>query len=90
MKGYHLNDVPDIKIIVLEIGHKVFSLKESFDSNHRPATKRSVIIDYWICIRKYWMTLLEISVQTCELRYQAKESNILYRDSTTLLLYVVC
>ena len=46
-----------------------------------------IIIGYWICIQKYWMTWLEISVRTCEHRYQAKESNIfVYRFNNLIII----
>ena len=46
-----------------------------------------VFIGYWICIRKYWVTWLEISVRTCEHRYQAKEPNIfVYRFNNLIII----
>ena len=47
-----------------------------------------VFIGYWICIRKYWVTWLEISVRACEHRYQTKEPNIffVYRFNNLIII----
>ena len=50
-------------------------------------TPHIIIIGYWICIRKYWVTWFEISVRTCEHRYQTKEPNILvYRFNNLIII----
>ena len=39
-----------------------------------------------MCIRKYWVTCLEISERTCELRYQDKEPNIFLFTFNNLII----